>query len=199
MLRALSSLHSQSPLRCIHQDSQTILSYTKRTMKLRYSAFSAAALASSSSVLVLLSMRSHAWNPTAIYSRRYTSSISPFMYPFGESVPSSLSFSSSCLQSTVAPEDISKTTTANALKPTGKSIAKGTVVSFFRGGLLAIQIDDDQTVMEKETTGDETAPKQQKTQKKDASSHGTFFLARRKKAQCAALRGQLCISTSTFF
>lgn len=49
-------------------------------------------------------------------------------------------FSGSALGSTCTPEEV---TTVSALTATGKPIAEGTLVSFFRGGLVAIRVDDD--------------------------------------------------------
>jgi hypothetical protein len=49
--------------------------------------------------------------------------------------------SDSALRSTVVPEEVG---TTSALTPTGKPIAEGSVVSFFRGGLVAVRLNDDE-------------------------------------------------------
>eukprot|EP00980_Cylindrotheca_fusiformis_P008267 scaffold1736_cov127-Cylindrotheca_fusiformis.AAC.81 len=50
------------------------------------------------------------------------------------------SFTASTLQSTMVPEDVDVPT---PLRPKGKTIAEGTLVSMFKGGLLAVRIDDE--------------------------------------------------------
>ena len=50
----------------------------------------------------------------------------------------------STLRSTVVPEGVAA---SQAASPIGKTIAEGSVVSFFRGGLLAVKIDDDDDVL----------------------------------------------------
>lgn len=91
-------------------------------MKLRYTAL-AAVVASSS-----------AWLPPPNLARpravRHAPSSKTGVRSMGDFV----------LQSTVAPEEVERT---YALTPTGNPIAEGNVVSAFRGGLVAVKVDEE--------------------------------------------------------
>jgi hypothetical protein len=99
-----------------------IAPFRLRSMNLRFSSF-ASVLATSS-----------AWIPAAdtLFSRR-TCQFSSSTFP------PSRTYSDFSLQSTVAPEEV----TPPALSPQGKPVADGHVVSSFKGGFIAIRVDDD--------------------------------------------------------
>ena len=111
-------------------------------MKLRYSAL-AAALASSGACLQLVPT-TQAWTPSVSVPHR---SFSSMRFPT----------TSSRLQSTVAPDEAVATTPA--LTPTGNSLAEGTVVSFFQGGLVAVRIDDDEILSQTDSTSTNATPR----------------------------------------
>jgi hypothetical protein len=98
-----------------------------KTMKFQYSVL-ATALASSSALLEF-APSAHAFAPV---STRYHMQQSI-------SCPSARSFS---LNSLAAPE--AEVAPTPALTPTGKQMASGSVVSYFRGGLVAVKIDNDE-------------------------------------------------------
>lgn len=106
-----------------------------KTMKFRYSVLATTALASSSALLEF-APSAHAFAPV---STRYHHP----PYHHMQSSISSPSVRYFSLNSLAAPEaEVAPTTPA--LTPTGKNIASGAVVSYFRGGLVAIKIDNDE-------------------------------------------------------
>ena len=103
------------------------------TMKLRYSIL-APAMASSL-----------AWQQMMPSTLAWTSSPRVGQYirrPFSSSPAVA---SSIALRSTLVPEEVG---TCPALSPTGKTVAEGSVVSFFKGGLAAVKVDEDDDLLQ---------------------------------------------------
>lgn len=95
------------------------------TMKLRYTTL-AAALATSS-----------AWVQAPFVNSDLSRGV--IQHQFSKLTVRQMS-DSSALKSTAVPEEVLPTA---SLTPTGKTIAEGAVVSFFRGGLAAVRVNDD--------------------------------------------------------
>mmetsp|Transcript_107866 Transcript_107866/g.302043 ORF Transcript_107866/g.302043 Transcript_107866/m.302043 type:complete len:684 (-) Transcript_107866:38-2089(-) len=89
------------------------------------------------STFVSVLATSSAWIPT---SKTIVSTTTPCQSP-SLSFPPSRRYSDFSLKSTVAPE--AEEVTSPALSPQGKPIADGHVVSSFKGGFVAIRVDDD--------------------------------------------------------
>lgn len=99
-----------------------------KTMKFQYSVLATTALASSSALLEF-APSAHAFAPVST------------RYRVQQSI-SSTSARSFSLNSLAAPE--AEVAPTPALTPTGKQMASGTVVTCFRGGLVAVKIDNDE-------------------------------------------------------
>lgn len=78
-------------------------------------------------------------NSSSAWLQRPSASVMNPLYRI-KNVGSTRSLSVSPLQSTMVPEDVDMPT---PLRPKGKTIAEGSIVAMFRGGLLAVRINDD--------------------------------------------------------